>query len=254
MIIVLFVAFGSLVGHGVYIYIVAKGVELANGIGQFGVTQYAKNFRIIPSFYENIIMSKSHHWFLMIAVLLLAGAGIIANDRKFNALQIYFSKPVNFWDYIFGKFLTLALYCSAVTVVPCLLLFIFRILLARDTAYLRQYFWIPFSLIGYFIIIVTTFGLFIMAISAISRSNRSVAISFFAALIFPDFLRQILSRIPEVGLFSLNANLRQVGSILFGLEQPHVFPLWVSILVIASVIIACIAILRMRIRPTEVVR
>ena len=37
-------------------------------------------------------------------ITVYAGAGLIANDRRANALQIYLSKPLTRVEYIFGKF------------------------------------------------------------------------------------------------------------------------------------------------------
>lgn len=245
MIILTCLAFGSCIGHGVYIYIVARGIE------QLGVGKVVKGFQINPNFFEQFIM---RHWLLLIIVLMLAGAGIIANDRKFKALPIYFSKPVSFWDYTFGKFFVMGFYGCLVTLVPCLLLFMFRVLLATDTAYLKQYYWILFSIAGYSFLIMVALGCLMLAISASARGTRSAAIFYFALIYFPELFRQILSRVPEVGLISLKANLKQTGSLFFGLERPYHFSFWLGLGVLLGVILLCIGVLRMKVKPTEVVR
>ena len=43
-------------------------------------------------------------------VTIYAGAGLIANDRRANALQIYLSKPITRVQYVGGKLLTLLAY------------------------------------------------------------------------------------------------------------------------------------------------
>jgi hypothetical protein len=191
---------------------------------------------------------------LLIIVLLLAGAGIIANDRKFKALTIYFSKPVGFWDYTLGKFCVLGFYGCLVTLLPALLLFLFRVLLATDASYLKQYYWIPFSITGYSLLIILTLGSVLLAISASARGTRSAAILFFGLLYFPDLLRQILSRIPEVGLIALNADLQQAGSLLFELERPFRFSVIWAFVALLVVVILSFLLLRAKVKPTEVVR
>ena len=245
MIILLMAAFGSMIGHGIYIYFVTRGLE------QTGVSQMMSGFRINPGFFEGFIQ---RHWLLLIIVLLLAGAGIIANDRKFKALTIYFSKPVGFWDYTLGKFCVLGFYGCLVTLLPALLLFLFRVLLATDASYLKQYYWIPFSITGYSLLIILTLGSLLLAISASARGTRSAAILFFGFIYFPDLLRQILSRIPEVGLIALNADLQQTGSLLFKLERPFRFSVVWAFVALLAVVLLSFIVLRAKVKPTEVVR
>src|SRR6476660_521273 len=49
------------------------------------------------------------------------GAGLIANDRRANALQIYLSKPLTRAEYVFGKLAILMIVLLLVTWVPAML-------------------------------------------------------------------------------------------------------------------------------------
>ena len=51
-------------------------------------------------------------------VTVYVGAGLIANDRRANALQIYLSKPLTRAEYIFGKLAILMAFLLLVTWVP----------------------------------------------------------------------------------------------------------------------------------------
>ena len=55
-------------------------------------------------------------------VTVFVGAGLIANDRRANALQIYLSKPLLRMEYIGGKLAILATFLLFVTLLPALLL------------------------------------------------------------------------------------------------------------------------------------
>ena len=61
-------------------------------------------------------------------ITVYAGAGLIANDRRANALQIYLSRPLTRLDYIFGKFAILATLLLFVTWVPATLLIVVQIM------------------------------------------------------------------------------------------------------------------------------
>ena len=215
------------------------------------IAEAVRGFQINPDFFNGFIMGQT---FFLWLILIFSGAGLIANDRKYNALPIYFSKPVGFWDYIFGKFLVVGFYGSLVTLAPGLLLFLIRVLLARDATFLKTYYWVPFSIFGYVLLALITLGGIILALSSAARGTRSAAILFFALLMFPDLFRQILSRIPEVGLLSVNANLQQVGSIIFSVDRPFKFSLVWAVVVLVIVIFLCLVAIRWKVKPTEVVR
>lgn len=46
---------------------------------------------------------------LLWLLVLIAGAGVISSDRRFNALPLFFSRPLKAWHYTVGKILGIAL-------------------------------------------------------------------------------------------------------------------------------------------------
>ncbi len=218
---------------------------------QASIAQALQGLKIDPEFFVGFINGQN---FILMVILILAGAGLVVNDRRFNALPIYFSKPVNFWDYVIGKLLIVGFYGSLITLVPGLLLFFIQVLLATDTVFLQQYGWIPASLIGFVGIKLVVLGGFILTLSSISKSTRTTAILYFALLTFPEIFRAILSQIPETGVVSLNADLGQMGALIFGLELPYQFSIWLTLCTLTGVVILCYLVLRKRIRSTEVVK
>lgn len=52
----------------------------------------------------------------------IAGGDILAADRKYNTLTLYFSRPITKEDYMAGKFLTMFATVSLVTLLPCLII------------------------------------------------------------------------------------------------------------------------------------
>src|ERR1051325_4200603 len=55
-------------------------------------------------------------------VTIYVGAGLIANDRRANALQLYLSKPMTSVEYIAGKFAILFLFLISVTLLAAMML------------------------------------------------------------------------------------------------------------------------------------
>jgi hypothetical protein len=127
------------------------------------------------------------------------------------------------------------------------------VLLAPDSSFFNTYYWVPFALLLISALSLLTLGGVVLALSSVARSMRAAAILFFAVWVFPDLLRQILGRVPEVGLFSLNADIRQISAAILGVAQPFDFSVWWAVLVVLAVVVISGAALRLRVKPTEVV-
>ncbi len=69
-----------------HIYIATRLGDTA----QFG--KFASQIQINPELFKNFINQQS---FFILLIVVFAGAGLISKDKKFNALQIYFSKPLS---------------------------------------------------------------------------------------------------------------------------------------------------------------
>jgi len=210
----------------------------------------AKQLEIHGGFFEGFLKGQG---FMLVLVLVIAGAGLIARDRESRALSLYFSRPVEFRDYVGGKFLILAFYAGLITLVPALLLFVIQLFLTGDASFFREFYWIPFSILGAFAVSVAVLGGMMLAVSA-AAGSRSAAVVFFAVLWFPEIIRNILSRIPAAGYFSVGANLRQILSVFFGTERPYDFSTAGAAGALAVYLGISLAVLRLRIRPTEVIR
>ena len=70
-------------------------------------------------------------------ITVYVGAGLIANDRRANALQLYLSKPVTRAEYILGKMTVLATFLLGITWLPAILLLIFQIAFSGSFSFLK---------------------------------------------------------------------------------------------------------------------
>ena len=66
--------------------------------------------------------------FFVFIITIYVGAGLIANDRRANALQIYLSKPLMRAEYIAGKAAVLFLFLMLVTWLPAILLLFLEVM------------------------------------------------------------------------------------------------------------------------------
>ena len=185
------------------------------------------------------------------------GAGLIANDRRANALQIYLSKPLARSEYVAGKLMILVSFLLLVTWVPGMLLLVLQIAFAGNFAFVRANpFVIPaITLYSFLQVLVASFTM--LALSSLSKSGRYVAILYAGAVLFSHAVFGVVSlvtRSTSLSWLSFLANLSQVGDVVFRLRPHYTTPWPVSVLAIAVLIAVSILILERRVRGVEVVR
>ena len=114
-------------------------------------------------------------FFSMILVLLI-GPSLISLDLRFNALPLYFSRPLRRIDYFLGKLGVIVAFLSMVMIVPSIAAYILGLLFSLDITILRDTFGILLASIAYGLIIALSTGLLVLALSALSRNSRYVAL------------------------------------------------------------------------------
>jgi ABC-2 type transport system permease protein len=189
-------------------------------------------------------------------ITVYVGAGLIANDRRANALQIYLSKPLTRTEYVFGKLTILAAFLLLVTWVPATVLLLVQIAFAGNFAFVLSNVFL-FPAITVFAAIQVALGAATMlALSSLSNSSRYVGILYAAVVFFTQAIYGVLYAVTRTTTFSwisFSANLAQIGDVLFRLRPKYDTPWPVSFLVIALVIAASGVVLERRVRGVEVV-
>jgi ABC-type transport system involved in multi-copper enzyme maturation permease subunit len=194
--------------------------------------------------------------FFVFVVTIYVGAGLIANDRRANALQIYLSKPLMRIEYIFGKAAILFAFLLFVTLIPALLLLLLQVLFAGSFDFLKKNLFL-FPAITVAAILQAVLATFTMlALSSLSKSARYVGILyagiiFFTAAIYGAMLA--ITGSTRLSWLSLGANLTQVVDVIFRLKPRYATPWQVSMVVIIALVIVSISILERRVRGVEVV-
>jgi ABC-type transport system involved in multi-copper enzyme maturation permease subunit len=193
--------------------------------------------------------------FFIALICVFGGSGLIANDLKNNALQLYLSKPLTRMDYIIGKFAIVLILMSFITTVPGILLFIENSLLTNGLSFLKDKYWMLGSIIIYSLIITLPTAFLILALSSATKNSRYAALGFVAIIIgspiFSGMLRQIL-KIKSANYISYWINIYTLGRLLFGLKGDESW-YWALPLVVA-IILVCAWVLHRNIRGVEIVK
>ena len=194
--------------------------------------------------------------FFVFLITIYVGAGLIANDRRANALQIYLSKPLMRSEYIFGKAMVLFTFIIVVTFLPAILLLLLQVMFAGSFAFLKaNLFLFPAILVGTLLeAIVVTFTM--LALSSLSKSARYVGILYAGLLFFTKAVYGVMYAITgdsTLSFLSLGDNLAQVVDVIFRVPPRYDTPWLVSLTVVLGLVALSISVLERRVRGVEVV-
>jgi ABC-2 type transport system permease protein len=194
--------------------------------------------------------------FFVFLLAVYVGSGLIAQDRKANALQIYLSKPLTRLDYIAGKMAILATFLLFVTWVPAMLLLVGQILLSGSFEFARTNIILfpaitVFSFVEVFIVCCA-----VLALSSLTTSTRYVAVMFAGVMFFSDAIFGTLRMVTgstAVSWVSFTGSLAQVGDAIFRQPLRYTTPVAVSFIVLAALVAVSLSVLERRVRGVEVV-
>jgi ABC-2 type transport system permease protein len=240
-----------------WIRFVIEGVRiyLTTSVPQFSSLPQASLLATTAETFRDMIDS----WFVNLIVFLITvyvGAGLIANDRRANALQIYLSKPLTRAEYVFGKLAILIAFLSAVTWLPAILLLVVQISFAGNFTFVTSNLFLFPAITVFAFVKVALLSTTILALSSLSNSARYVGILYTAVIFFTSAIEGVLraaTRSTALTWISFGANLEQIGSAIFRQPLKYEMPAAVSFAVVAAVIVVSALILERRVRGVEVV-
>jgi ABC-type transport system involved in multi-copper enzyme maturation permease subunit len=195
--------------------------------------------------------------FMIVMVLVLAGAGLIADDLKHNSLQLYFARPLRKRDYLLGKMGVVSFFLLLQTLVPGLLFFLLKLVFSGSFKFFSRYPGIPLAVVADSLVLTVFFGLYTLVLSSLGRNRRFVSILLFLVYIFSDIFFGVfygIFRLPAFCLLSIKANLQQVGAALFGVPGPYETPWIYSAFVLAALSGAAVFVLLRKVKGVEVIR
>ena len=171
-------------------------------------------------------------------------------------MQIYLSKPLTRADYIGGKLAILMTFLLLITWVPALLLLFLQAMFAASFSFIGDHLYlIPAITIASLLeVLVASFTM--LALSALSKSSRYVAILYTGIMLFTGAIYGVLrlvTRGTTVSWISFTACLKQVEDFIFRVPLSYDTPVSVSFIVLLALVVVSLSILERRVRGVEVV-
>jgi ABC-type transport system involved in multi-copper enzyme maturation permease subunit len=189
-------------------------------------------------------------------ITIFTGAGLIANDMRANALQIYLAKPLDRVEYIAGKFAVLAFFLLLVTWLPATMLVVLQIVFAGNLTFISSNFFVLPAILVYTGIETTVLGLVMLALSSLSKSARFVGIMYAGVIFFTQALYGVMYAVTHNSSFSWmapSANLAQLSYLIFRLPGRFETSGLVTGLALAVTVALAVFVLERRVRGVEVV-
>jgi ABC-2 type transport system permease protein len=189
-------------------------------------------------------------------ITVYAGAGLIANDRRANALQVYLSKPITRVDYIGGKLATLLIFLIGVTWLPTVMLLVMQMMFSGNTAFLSSHLMLIPAITLACALQVCVAAVTMLALSSLSRSRRFVGMLYAGIILFAAVMAQTLRLATGSRAWagvSPQDNVAIVIDAIFGMSSDPALPVGVAVALVVALIGVSIAVLERRVRAVEIV-
>ncbi len=189
-------------------------------------------------------------------VTIYIGAGLIANDRRANALQLYLSKPMTSAEYIAGKLAILFVFLVAVTFLPAMTLLLTQAIFAGSLTFIRNNVYLLPAITLFSLAQVLLASTTMLALSSLSKSSRFVGVMYAGLMFFTAALFQALRGITGSSAFawiSPNNALDQLGDVIFRIQPRYDLPPAVAALVVLALIAGSGIVLARRVKGVEIV-
>jgi ABC-2 type transport system permease protein len=189
-------------------------------------------------------------------LITIALSGLIADDRRAHALQIYLSKPLSRVEYIAGKLVVVLTFVLGVTLLPALMLLLIQVIFAGSAAFLRDNLFLVPAIVLYSVVEALLAAFSLLALSSLSSSRRFVAIMYAGVIFFSGAMYQALRTMTgsrSWAWISPTDTLGVIGDAAFRVRGTPAIPPVIALIVIAIVLAVSILVLERRVRGVEVV-
>lgn len=194
--------------------------------------------------------------FFVFFITIYVGAGLIAVDRRANALQLYLAKPLTRWEYVFGKLGVLLTLLVAVTFAPAMALLLVQTALTGSFAFVRANLYLLPAITLFSLLQVLLASSTMLALSSLSKSSRFVAVMYAGLVFFTGAIFEAVRGVTGatwLAWLSPTAALNQLGDAIFRVAPRYDLPLPVALLVVVGLVAVSALVLERRVRAVEVV-
>jgi len=113
--------------------------------------------------------------FFCMLLVAIVGPSLVSQDLRFNALPLYFSRPLRRIDYFIGKLGVIGYFLGAVAIAPAVMAYVLGLLFSLDFNVIKDTARLLLASVAYGLVVVVSAGTLMLALSSLSRNSRYVA-------------------------------------------------------------------------------
>ncbi|MFO0906929.1 MAG: ABC transporter permease subunit [Isosphaeraceae bacterium] len=172
-----------------------------------------------PKEYRLAVWTFAFDWFFRVEtffsmlLVLAVGPDLVSQDLRFNALPLYFSRPVRRFDYFLGKLGVIAFFLAIVAIGPAMAAYAIGVAFSLDLSVLRDTWKLLLGSILYGVVVTVSAGMLMLAISSLSRNSRLVGATWVGLWIVSSITAEVLMvtvEQPWCPLVSYSTNLQRM--------------------------------------------
>ena len=119
---------------------------------------------------------KTEMFFIFLLVM-VAGPGLISRDLRFNALPLYFARPLTRLDYFVGKLGVIGALVAAVAVGPAVFAYVVGVSFCLDLSVVKGTYAVLLASVAYGLVVTVSVGTLMLALSSLTRRSLYVGIA-----------------------------------------------------------------------------
>jgi len=199
-------------------------------------------------------------WAFVLVTCVLLGSGLVAEDRRANALELYLARPVTVRQYLLGKLATIGSFIAMVTVLPTMILLLAALSLSwGEPGEAARVLGLMARTVAAGAVWVAVPSMLIVTASCLTERARNAAILWLGVVVMLEFvISNILLEIFDEQSFLLlqpSFSIRQIMTWILGdtVDFNAAVPLWQSVAVLLAWAAFCIPTMLRRVKPVEVV-
>lgn len=192
------------------------------------------------------------------ALLIVAwlGSGLLCEDRKAGAHQLYFARPITRLDYFLGKFGIAAFFGLCAMLVPALVICAVASFSSPDWSFLREKWDVILRAIAFSLLWTTIFTVLVLLASSLASRRSFAVIGVFGMFMISGVMGKALGHLVDRRLFalSLGDDLQALSAHIFAQDQSHTQvsagEAWIAM---GAVIAVSLLVIAQRVKRLEVV-
>jgi ABC-2 type transport system permease protein len=153
-----------------------------------------------PREYRLEVWTLGYHYFLWaeltfsMILVLVVGPNLISQDLRYNALPLYFSRPLRRIDYFAGKLGVIVAFLGMVIIVPSLIAYVLGLAFSLDITIVRDTYHLLIASVIYGLVIAVSAGLLMLALSSLSRNSRYISLLWIAVWVGSNMVSHVLEQ------------------------------------------------------------